>query len=65
MELVHGTFIVHTLNLEHMVIMKFREWMLSTGYFSTGTMMKIKKRLLYHGHSDDQAKVTIVPWAQC
>jgi len=58
MELVHGTFIVQTLSLEHRVIMKFREWMLSKGYFSTGIMMKIKKRLLYHGHSDDQAKVT-------
>jgi hypothetical protein len=56
-ELVHGTFIVQTLSLEHMVIMKFREWMLSKGYFSTGIMMKIRIRLLCHGYSDDQAKV--------
>jgi hypothetical protein len=60
--------------------MKFREWMLSKGYFSTGTMMKIKKILLYYGHSDDQANITdctmgtvliedeervTVPWAHC
>lgn len=47
---------MQTLSVEHRVIMKFREWMLSKGYISMGTMMKIKKRLLYHGHSDDQAK---------
>ena len=77
--MVNGTFILQTLSLEHRVIMKFREWMLSKGYISMGTMMKIKKRL-YHGHSDDQAKGTdctmgtvliedqervIVPWAHC
>ena len=34
MELVHGTFIVQTFSLEHRVIMKFREWVWSKGYFS-------------------------------
>ena len=49
--------------------------------FFHGTMMKIKKRLLYHGHSNDQAMFTdytmgtmlieedqervTVPWAHC
>ena len=56
-ELVHGTFIVQTLSLEYRVIMKFREWMLSKGYVSMGTVVKIKIRLLYHGQNDDQAKV--------
>ena len=37
--------------------MKFREWMLSKGYVSMGTVVKIKIRLLYHGQNDDQAKV--------
>lgn len=79
-ELVHGTFIVQTVSWELRVIMKFREWMLSKGYFSMGTIMKTKRRLLYHRHSDDQAKVTdctmgtvfvedqvrvTVPWAHC
>jgi hypothetical protein len=46
-----GRLLVQTVSWEHRVNMKFREWMLSKGYFSMGTMM------------EDQEKV-IVPWTQ-
>jgi hypothetical protein len=65
MELVHGTFIVQTLSLEHWVIMKFREWMCQKVIFPRAQWWRSRKGYFTIDTVMTKQRLLIVPWAQC